>query len=106
MKGKLIGVLPAQPIHDQFDALLGLIQIGIAFFDIALRNAVGAEEKVDLVGILEFCQFPLNGLHERFDVSRLVLPGTNPCDPQLLERGRFSISSFKTQKPEPVVVTE
>src|SRR2546428_10817685 len=43
LKRKPVRICPAELIHDRFDRLLCLLEVGIAVSDVAFRNTMGAE---------------------------------------------------------------
>src|SRR5262245_23772263 len=52
-----------------------------------------------LFSVFEFSEFPLDRLHKRLDVRRLICPGTNPLDIEFLELRLLVYQSTQNTKP-------
>ena len=106
LKGKLVGVFPAQPVHDSLHGGLRLVEVRIAFTHVAFRNTVSAEKQLYFVGFAELRKFSLDGRRKRFDIGRVFGPRRDPCGVQRLEAGLLLRSFRNASEPARVVVKE
>ncbi|CAI8314017.1 MAG: Uncharacterised protein [Cyanobium sp. ARS6] len=73
-------------LHDQARAGLDLLLIRVArFLHVALRNTVGTEEHVGLMGVVAVADLFSDQLSHRRDVAGVIKPAPDAADRQLLE---------------------